>query len=213
MRPAWPVTTRRRRSLSPLRARHRSNENFRDAATAAMPRRGLLTRSALCLAPAVMHAVPMPDPGSSLPPQVGRDDAWEQVTASFPCDQCGANACTLILLPPYTRDPHMSNPGTPLGLDTIFADSVRLSIDGPVKTTHTFLPAMNVDLSAVDAAVRARDVRALYAMDIEYVPFWCPSCSKNYCRSCWKVWVEYDESFYDCTRGRCPIGHERKMDD
>lgn len=72
---------------------------------------------------------------------------------------------------------------------------------------------MDIDLSGLDAALRAHDVRSLYAMDTEYVPFWCRSCSKNYCRACWLMWVDYDDGFYDCTRGRCPVGHERIMDD
>lgn len=95
----------------------------------------------------------------------------------------------------------------------MFADSVRLSIDGPVKMTHTFLPGMAVDVPAVATAMRAGDPSALYAIDREYAPFWCRSCEKNYCRTCWTVWVDFDDGFYDCTRGRCPQDHVRIMDD
>ena len=94
-----------------------------------------------------------------------------------------------------------------------FQDAFRLSIDGPVKTTHTFLPGIEIDLSALDGALRAHDVEQIYGLDREYAPFWCRACAKSYCRACWVVWVDYDEGFYDCTRGRCPDGHERILDD
>ena len=155
----------------------------------------------------------MPDAAPRLPPPVGPGDTWDPITVSFPCDRCGANAGTLTLLPPFSPDPHASLPDTPPGMDRLLVETVRLSIDGPVTTTHHFLPQMNIDIARLDAALRAGDVRSLYEMDIEYVPFWCRSCAKNYCRNCWVVWVVYDESFYDCTRGRCPMNHERTLDD
>jgi hypothetical protein len=99
------------------------------------------------------------------------------------------------------------------GKGTLFADAVRLSIDGPVKTTHTFVPGVEVDVAGIETALRAGDVAGLYAIDREYAPQWCRACAKNYCRRCWVVWVDFDEGFYDCTRGRCPESHERIMDD
>ncbi len=158
----------------------------------------------------------MTEPGPSLPPHVGRRDTWEPVTARFLCDRCGEPACTLTLLPPFAPDPQEPPSGASGSLPDAgraFADAVRLSIDGPVNTTHTFLPGMTAGLPVLDAAMRASDARAIHDLDREYAPFWCASCSKSYCRACWVVRVEYDESFYDCTRGRCPTGHERVMDD
>ena len=99
------------------------------------------------------------------------------------------------------------------GEGALFANSIRLSIDGPVRMTHTFAPGIRVDVAAIDAALRASDPTALYEIDGESAPFWCPTCAKSYCRMCWLVWVDFDEGFYDCTRGRCPAGHERIMDD
>jgi hypothetical protein len=151
-----------------------------------------------------------------LHPVVGSGDAWEPTSATFACDRCGGKACTLTVLPPFARDPQAPTQGQPgylPGEGTVFAEAVRLSIDGPVKTTHTFLAGIQVDLAAVEAALRSLDPVALYAIDREYAPFWCRSCGKSYCSACWVVWVDYDESFYDCTRGRCPEGHERIMDD
>jgi len=154
----------------------------------------------------------MPDPHRSLPPQVGHGDAWEMVTTTFACDQCGANASTLALLPPFGLLPWAQPPDLP-DENVLFADSLRFSIDGPVNVTHLFPPEREVDLAALDAALRAGDARALYRINPEFAPAWCWSCSKSYCRACWVMWVDYDDGFYDCTRGRCPEGHERVIDD
>ena len=64
-------------------------------------------------------------------------------------------------------------PGSLPGEVTVFAEAVRLSINGPVKTTHTFVPGIQVDLAAVEAALRSLDPAALYGIDREYAPFWC----------------------------------------
>jgi hypothetical protein len=96
------------------------------------------------------------------------------------------------------------------------ADQVRLSIDGPVKLTHTLLPDSRTDIGAIDAALRAGDEDALYSINPEYAPFLCRQCAKSYCRSCWTVWVTYADDYpgwYEDTRGRCPEGHVRVMDD
>jgi hypothetical protein len=53
----------------------------------------------------------------------------------------------------------------------------------------------------------------MFAIDPEFAPCWCPTCQQSYCADCWSVWVEQDEGFYDCTRGRCPRYHERIQDD
>jgi hypothetical protein len=158
----------------------------------------------------------MPDRVPPLHPVVGPGDEWQPTSATFTCDRCGSEASTLTLLPPFARDPQAPLPGAPGSLPgegTVFAEAVRLSINGPVKTTHTFVPGIQVDLATIEAALRGLDAAALYAIDREYAPFWCRSCAKSYCRACWVVWVDYDEGFYDCTRGRCPEGHERIMDD
>jgi hypothetical protein len=42
---------------------------------------------------------------------------------------------------------------------------------------------------------------------------YCPQCDKTYCRSHYHVKEFWDEGFYDCARGTCPAGHERKIDD
>ena len=103
------------------------------------------------------------------------------------------------------RDPRRGDAGR--------ADDLRLSIDGPVKLTHHLLPAAGIDVAAIDAALRVGDADALYSIDREFAPFLCRQCAKSYCKTCWTVWIDFDDGFYDCTRGRCPEGHIRLMDD
>jgi hypothetical protein len=42
---------------------------------------------------------------------------------------------------------------------------------------------------------------------------WCPQCRLIYCRAHYSVREEWDEGFYDCSRGTCPQGHTRIVDD
>lgn len=42
---------------------------------------------------------------------------------------------------------------------------------------------------------------------------YCPQCDRIYCREHYNVREEYDEGFYDCSRGTCPQGHSRMVDD
>jgi hypothetical protein len=42
---------------------------------------------------------------------------------------------------------------------------------------------------------------------------YCPTCGKIYCARHYQTREEYDEGFYDCTRGTCPRGHKRIIDD
>lgn len=53
----------------------------------------------------------------------------------------------------------------------------------------------------------------LRGLDWELAAFCCETCELNYCAACWDKRIEYDEGFYDCTRGRCPSGHEQLLDD
>ena len=67
------------------------------------------------------------------------------------------------------------------------------------------------DLVATLVAITAGDAKALYAVDLEFVPFWCPSCHASYCGQHWETWDLFDDGFFDEKRGRCPKGHERKL--
>jgi hypothetical protein len=42
---------------------------------------------------------------------------------------------------------------------------------------------------------------------------YCPECDQIYCREHYNVVEEWDEGFYDDSRGTCPSGHTRLVDD
>ena len=161
----------------------------------------------------------MTDQRRSFQPNVGSGGSWEPVAAEFACDRCGAVACTLTLLPPFAPDPQAPVPGRPgsiPGEALPGREDIRLSIDGPVKLSHSLLPGAGVDVAAIDAALRAGDADVLYSISAEYAPFLCRQCGKSYCKDCWEVSVTYADDYpgwYEDTRGRCPKGHVRVMDD
>lgn len=57
------------------------------------------------------------------------------------------------------------------------------------------------------------DPTQLHSIDPELAAFLCRIRQRVYCCDCWATWVEFDDGFYDCTRGRCPQGHIQTLDD
>lgn len=68
-------------------------------------------------------------------------------------------------------------------------------------------------MEEVAAALETGNAAALYALDREYTPFWCPRCDASYCRDHFQTYEVYDDGFFDCIRGVCPEGHERTLAD
>jgi hypothetical protein len=122
------------------------------------------------------------------------------VSATYLCAACGNIASTVTLVSPGQPDPR-STP-EPTGV-------AQLSVDGgPISRTHRFVPPKEAAI-----ALETGDAAALFAIDPEYAPFWCPTCSASYCREHFRAWVVYDDWFFDCFRGVCPEGHERELED
>ena len=66
------------------------------------------------------------------------------------------------------------------------------------------------------AALRDADARALYDVDLELAPFYCPGCDAVYCGEHWQRWDVFADdhpAWHECIRGRCPQGHERMLED
>jgi hypothetical protein len=103
--------------------------------------------------------------------------------ASFTCQLCGEEAGSI---------------------EVIGIDQVRL---------HGLYDRTMPNNFRVFKAIDNSDACALYKLDDEYVPLYCPRCDCFYCQPHWKIWEEHDEGFYDCTYGDCPAGHKRRMDD
>lgn len=130
----------------------------------------------------------------------------------FTCHQCGDEAGRLTVYAPGEGVPGRG--GDEVGqlmsqLDNDPAGRARLAmVSGLGNVTFS-----EFDLHATLAALAAGDAKALYAIDLEYVPFWCPRCNHSYCARHWETWDLFDDGFFDEKRGRCPKGHERKLID
>ena len=136
-------------------------------------------------------------------------------SATYLCGQCHKVAATVTLVAPGQPDPRLTPepPGVPPGVSTIlggvFPRSGQLSIDGgPISLTLAPVP-----MEEVATALETGNAAALYALDSEYAPFWCPRCGASYCRDHYRKYEVYDDGFFDCIRGVCPQGHERTLAD
>jgi hypothetical protein len=136
-------------------------------------------------------------------------------SATYLCAVCGNVASTVTLVAPGQPDPRLTPepPGVPSGTSTVlgavFPSSGQLSIDGgPVSITLTPVPT-----EQVATALATGSAAALFALDSEYAPFWCPRCKASYCREHYRSWDVYDDGFFACVRGVCPKGHERTLED
>lgn len=84
-----------------------------------------------------------------------------------------------------------------------------------------FLGKMSVRLGTDDAqrvahALERADAASLYALDLEYAPFYCPECEKVYCADCWRTFLVFADDmpgWLEETRGTCPQHHERMLMD
>jgi hypothetical protein len=131
------------------------------------------------------------------------------------CGACGKVAATVTLVPPGQPDPRPKPkppavpPGTGKVVSEVFPSYARLAIDGgPVSLTRG-----PVSMERVTIALRAGSAAALFEIEQEYAPFWCPKCRASYCREHYRSWPVFDDCFFDCLRGVCPKGHERILED
>jgi len=77
-------------------------------------------------------------------------------------------------------------------------------------------PATAEAFEQLRAALAAGDAGAIFDLDPEYAPFYCPPCRASYCGDHWDRWDVFDEDFpdwRDSIRGHCPRGHERMLED
>ena len=130
----------------------------------------------------------------------------------FPCHRCGAEAGRLIVYAPGEAVPSRSDDQVGQLMTQFDNDSAGQALLSMVSGLGDVSFA-EFDLDATLVAIAAGDAKALYAMDLEFVPFWCPRCRASYCGQHWEKWDLFDDGFFDEKRGRCPKGHERKLMD
>jgi hypothetical protein len=64
------------------------------------------------------------------------------------------------------------------------------------------------------SAISSGDAKALFEIDLEYAPFYCPQCASCFCGAHWRKWDVFEENgWHDSIRGACPHGHERLLED
>ncbi len=133
--------------------------------------------------------------------------------AHFFCSECGKRAAILVLVPSGQPDPRLTPEpaGVPPGIHMLGSEFARLSIDSGPASSTIMVAAAHVE--SVKKALVAEDAGALFDVNYEYAPFWCPMCRRSYCREHYAAIPTFDDGFFDAMYGVCPRGHRRKLDD
>lgn len=75
-------------------------------------------------------------------------------------------------------------------------------------------PMAAAALERLRAALDEGSARRVYDVDHDLAPFYCPQCDASFCGDHWHRWDVFDDDgFHDSIRGRCPLGHERMLED
>jgi len=49
--------------------------------------------------------------------------------------------------------------------------------------------------------------------DCEGLDYYCPECDRIYCLNHYQITPYFENEFYEYSTGKCPLGHERIVDD
>ncbi len=101
------------------------------------------------------------------------------------------------------------------------AGSIELdSRSGPAtvrRASFTSVLTQQFDMeraTLIRAALDGHDSAAIYDVDPELAPWWCPTCVAPFCGDHWQRWDAFDDDgWHGCIRGNCPNGHERMLED
>src|SRR5919106_1053473 len=118
----------------------------------------------------------------------------------FSCDRCGVEAGRVTVYAPGEAAPDRGGDEVMQLMrrfDNVSAGRSRLTVISGVGDVSF----AEFDLSATLRAIGAADAMALYAIDLEFVPFWCPRCHASYCGRHWETWDLFDDGFFDEKRG------------
>ncbi len=116
------------------------------------------------------------------------------------CARCGSAAAQIALLPAAPGEGQM------------WSDRDRLIRTGFMGEVIKFGPGRDLE-TLFDWLAHAQYSPAR-EQDSDLIAFICRQCELPYCETCWVIGApEFDEGFYDCTRGVCPHGHPQVVDD
>ena len=149
------------------------------------------------LAAALERGRKVPAPPASNPVSRGSDGAFQLL-----CHTCGQIAATFSVgTEGDERDRVVYSGNTWKGVLSMeeAASLVPMLERGDLASLHVFLREV----------WKKRDVRAFEdGLDV-----WCPTCSRVYCHTDYRVWETWDEGFFDAYWGKCPNGHARELAD
>jgi hypothetical protein len=128
------------------------------------------------------------------------------------CAVCGGRAAMVELVPPGVTHPRAGSAAL-ADLGIYDRPSGRGSLIQEGVTGKSMWAIDSDQLDALRAIFVRGDWRALHRLDPEWLSSYCPTCDVNYCAAHWDKFDEFDDGFYDCTRGTCPRGHRRMLAD
>ena len=138
-------------------------------------------------------------------------DVPGMVEAGFTCGLCGGLAAWVSLVAAGAPEPESWAREAPFTIGT-----ARIGVEAGPLSCRFGGEVVDSAAPAAAAALREGDAAALYATDLEFAPFWCPTCAASYCGRHWSTWPVWDpelDGFLDEIRGHCPRGHERMIMD
>ena len=138
------------------------------------------------------------------------------LAASFDCVVCGAWAMRVVLRTKGPAEEHGPEPVFVRGTAWLELESGLGRASFRVTGEGDPPDPVFVARDAVRVALEAGTPEALYRVDLELAPNWCPRCPAVYCRDHWRTWEVFDPDYpawHEETRGSCPNGHERMLSD
>jgi len=128
------------------------------------------------------------------------EDAKQIAEATFHCSICEALATHVELFVSSSIEEGRS--GEPGGF---------LRAMGFIGEIEMVVSAEKID--ELQGYMRRKSAQEMHEIYIKYAPCFCLQCERAYCKDHWVMSLEFDDGFYDCTRGSCPAGHEQLLDD
>lgn len=116
------------------------------------------------------------------------------VEARFECDECGKEC----------------------GHIQLFGSAASAQVQRASFTSQLAVGVGEDEFDLVRLAIETQDAGFLHSIDLEYVPFYCPQCEACYCGDHWITMEVFDDDvpyWHDSTRGVCPKGHQRMLED
>lgn len=107
--------------------------------------------------------------------------------------------------------------GQTAGLVQLFGSASAGEVVRESFTSRFTQPVTPENFGRLRTSVATGDAQALYEYDLEVACFYCPGCRACYCGDHWARWNVFDDEegfdWHDSVRGRCPLGHQRMLED